>query len=232
MLNKNKTGSAGASDAKNNRILKTTSFSRGLLLNDIIVWCLFIAENPITKHLKVPCHTVPNSLPTYQAPSEALSIGKSSTKFLQYCYKQRLKDQLEKFDKKSKTTLSTRELSNSTRSAGPCLLCIISVMSVFWVQLAKYQQQLQLGLSEACSWAASWQCRWYSTGTGTSWQAVRPAHRRENNHPRSSTPAEQGRTPCSVNSLRPSPLCDIDKPPSPHLQPKNTLFLQTQYRTG
>jgi hypothetical protein len=37
MLNKNKTGSAGASDAKNNRILKTTSFSRGLLLNDIIV---------------------------------------------------------------------------------------------------------------------------------------------------------------------------------------------------
>ncbi len=41
-----------------------------------------------------------------------------------------------------------------TWSAGPCLPCVISLMSVFCVHLVIYQQLQQLGLTEARSWAA------------------------------------------------------------------------------
>ncbi len=93
----------------------------------------------------------------------------------------------------------SRELSYCTWSAGPCLPCVISVMSVFCIHLVIYQQQLRL--LEARSWAAPWQGRRYSTSS--SWQALRPSqYKSSHTHP--FPPARQGRTPCWDNSLRPS----------------------------
>jgi hypothetical protein len=59
------------------------------------------------------------------------------------------------------------------------LIGTICIMAVFCVHLVIYQQQQQLGLSEARSLAAPWEDRRYCT----SWQAVRPAHHSTNQRP-------------------------------------------------
>ncbi len=89
-----------------------------------------------------------------------------------------------------------------TWTASPHLSCVISAMSVICVHLDINQRQQQLGLPEARSWAAPWQGRLYST----SWQAVRPTHRKckPSPSPQHFPPTIQGRTLCWVNSLRPS----------------------------
>ncbi len=88
----------------------------------------------------------------------------------------------------------TKELSYCTWSASPCVPCVITLMSVFCVHLVTYQQ---LGLPGARS------------RTGQAVQSVmaggtaRPSHYKSS-LPLPSPPARQGRTPCRVNSLRPS----------------------------
>ncbi len=78
--------------------------------------------------------------------------------------------------------------------SGLCRPCVISVMSVFWVHLVIYQQQ-QLQLPEALTWAAPCQGRRYGPPMQHSLNH-RPLH--------PSPPDKLGRTPCWVNSLRPS----------------------------
>ncbi len=91
-----------------------------------------------------------------------VGIGTESAQFLFWEYKNGIF-----------VTVHYKGFAVCTWRAGPCLYCVISLMSVFCVHLLIYQQLQQLGMPAARSWAAPRQGRRYIMP----WQvAVWPAH--------------------------------------------------------